>query len=127
MHADLRAFFERFHTLLGLDTQSSRDGAVARFEKAIAERSMLAVLEQMSETQREEYGAFLGRTPEPTAQESAKWLQSVCENSVIEKIFQGTAAMYTSEYVQQMLKGAPEELWQEVKAEFEALRKRELA
>jgi len=124
MDSVLRAFFDQFHTLLGLDSQAARDEAFIQFERTMVTRSMMAVLEQMSETQQQQYGVFLARTPEPTAEESAKWLQSTCGNATIEKIFQDTTAQYTQEYIKEMLKDAPEEIRKEIKVAFEALKKR---
>ena len=123
MDESLRTFFNRVHSILGMQTQEARDRALNDFERTVAERGMLSVLSQLSEAQREKYGTFLESVAESSAEESAKFLESLCGRGVIEKTFQEVSARYAQEYMQKMLASASEAQRQEVKQALEELKK----
>ena len=83
MDKQLLDFFEKFHQILGIDTQGARDEAMEKLDKAIILHAMECLMKGLSKADKKRCDEFLRASPQAPA--IADFFRSIVSSGAMEK------------------------------------------
>lgn len=112
----LQALFNRFHKILGFDTEEARAKTLINFEHTLGARVLSAVLASLNVQQRERYRQFVEAVPSPSEKECARFLENFIGASEVERIANAEMKKLTEEYVRKITAHAANTQKDEIKS-----------
>lgn len=111
--------FNRFHKILGFDTDRARVQALKDFEHTLGARVLSAALASLNAQQQDRYRQFAKAVPSPSEKECAHFLENLIGSSEVERIANAEMKKLTEEYVRKMTAHAANAQKDEIKSEIE--------
>ena len=116
LESKLQELFNRFHKILGFDTEDARAKALFDFERTLSSRVLSAVLERLTVTQQDRYRQFAGAVPAPSEKACARFLENIIGSAEVERIANAEMKKLTEEYVKKMTAHAVEAQKREIQS-----------
>lgn len=115
----LQLLFNRFHKILGFDTEDARAQALQDFEHKLGARVLSAVLLKLPIEQEDRYRQFVEAVPAPSEKKCAQFLESLIGASEVERIANAEMKKLTEEYVRKLTAQAAIAQKNEIKSAIE--------
>ncbi len=112
----LQELFNRFHRILGFDTEEARAKALADFERTLGARVLSGVLASLTADQHDRYRQFAETVPMPDEKACARFLESIIGSGEVTRIANEEMKKLTEEYVRSMTVRAAEAQKNEIKS-----------
>ncbi len=112
----LQELFNRFHRILGFDTDEARSRALADFERTLGARVLSGVLASLTGAQYDRYRQFAEAVPTPDEKACARFLETMVGAKEVERIANEAMKKLTEEYVKKMTARALDAQKEEIKS-----------